>query len=74
MVEADDDGIGVDVDGARDPARPGTGSRAGRVQVEFNRREEGGLSMDIDMSALRALEREKEISFPMLVEAIERRC
>ncbi len=27
--------------------------------------------MDIDMSALRGLEREKEISFPMLVEAIE---
>jgi N utilization substance protein A len=27
--------------------------------------------MDIDMSALRALEREKEISFPLLVEAIE---
>ena len=27
--------------------------------------------MDIDMSALRALEREKEISFPMLIEAIE---
>src|SRR6187200_1562230 len=27
--------------------------------------------MDIDMGALRALEREKEISFPMLVEAIE---
>src|SRR6187402_1262495 len=27
--------------------------------------------MDIDMTALRALEREKEISFPMLVEAIE---
>ena len=27
--------------------------------------------MDIDMSALKALEREKEISFPMLVEAIE---
>src|SRR5215203_781701 len=27
--------------------------------------------MDIDMTALRALEREKEISFPLLVEAIE---
>jgi len=27
--------------------------------------------MDIDMSALRALEREKEISFALLVEAIE---
>ena len=27
--------------------------------------------MDIDMSALRGLEREKEISFDMLVEAIE---
>ncbi|MGZ4632548.1 MAG: NusA N-terminal domain-containing protein, partial [Actinomycetes bacterium] len=27
--------------------------------------------MDIDMSALRSLEREKEISFPLLVEAIE---
>ena len=27
--------------------------------------------MDIDMSALRGLVREKEISFPLLVEAIE---
>ena len=42
------------------------------VQIEFNRksREEGRL-MDIDLSILRMLEREKEISFEVLAEAIE---
>ena len=41
------------------------------VQIEFNRRQgEGGL-MDIDLSILRMLEREKEITFDVLVEAIE---
>ncbi len=51
----------------------------GLVQIEFNRdarrrrrrrRREEDL-MDIDMSILRMLEREKEISFDVLVEAIE---
>ena len=50
------------------------------VQIEFNRKRPGedatttrtrrGL-MDIDLSILRMLEREKEISFDVLVEAIE---
>ena len=46
------------------------------VQIEFNRKraaepeDRGGL-MDIDLSILRMLEREKEISFDVLVEAIE---
>ena len=53
-----------------------------RVQVEFNRKNQtrttsrhegrgGGVAVDIDMSALRGLVREKEISFDLLVEAIE---
>ena len=35
------------------------------------RRAGGGVAVDIDMAALRGLEREKEISFDLLVEAIE---
>ena len=46
------------------------------VQIEFNRKstttgDERGRLMDIDLSILRMLEREKEISFEVLAEAIE---
>ena len=59
----------VDVGGQRARGRlrrRGQGQDPDRVQPE------GGLSrMDIDMTILRSLEREKEISFDILVEAIE---
>ena len=43
------------------------------VQIEFNRKKkiDSERLMDIDLSILRMLEREKEISFDVLVEAIE---
>ena len=52
----------------------------GRVQVEFNRRGDddrrrrrglGGGLVDIDMTALRGLESEKDISLELVVKAIE---
>ena len=70
---SDDDPVTLDVDGhAREVAYADVAKAL--VQIEFNRkpdaREEGRL-MDIDLSILRMLEREKEISFDVLVEAIE---
>ena len=47
------------------------GARADRVQPPEVAREGRGGLMDIDLSILRMLEREKEISFDVLVEAIE---
>ena len=41
------------------------------VQVELNRPVEGGLSMDIDISVLRLMEREKDVPFEVLAKAIE---
>ena len=70
--ESDDDRVTLDVSGT--PRTLGYAEVAkALVQVEFNRkpaRGRGGL-MDIDLSILRMLEREKEISFDVLVEAIE---
>jgi N utilization substance protein A len=63
VTDSDDAGVTLDVAGS-----PRQGAGADRVQPQTNR--EGGL-MDIDLSILRMLEREKEISFEVLVEAIE---
>ena len=64
--------VTLDVDGSRARGRYAEVAKA-LVQIEFNRRRgrRGGGLMDIDMSILRMLEREKEISFDVLVEAIE---
>src|SRR4029079_10456604 len=52
--------------------RRGQGAGAGRVQPQDPARRRGELNdMDIDLTILRSLEREKEISFDVLVEAIE---
>ena len=73
--ESDDDEVHLDVSGQQRQLGYGEVAKA-LVQVEFNRKDtepdehRGGL-MDIDLSILRMLEREKEISFDVLVEAIE---
>ena len=51
--------------------RRGQGARADRVQPQDREAREEGRLMDIDLSILRMLEREKEISFEVLAEAIE---
>ncbi len=71
---SDDDGVTLDVEGETRTLGYDEVAKA-LVQIEFNRkpareRPRGGL-MDIDLSILRMLEREKEISFDVLVEAIE---
>ena len=73
--ESDDDEVHLDVSGQQRQLGYGEVAKA-LVQVEFNRKDKnptehrGGV-MDIDLSILRMLEREKEISFDVLVEAIE---
>ena len=63
-------GVTLDVDGT--PRRLAYDEVAkALVQIEFNRPTDRGGLMDIDLSVLRMLEREKEISFDVLVEAIE---
>ena len=47
------------------------GPRPDRVQPQEHEHDDEGRLMDIDLSILRMLEREKEISFEVLVEAIE---
>ena len=58
----------LDVEGDRAARRLRRRDQA-KIQIEFNEASETRL--DIDMSILRMLEREKEISFEVLVEAIE---
>src|SRR5690606_28701570 len=61
---------------ARGPHGPARGRRAGQGRgragpARGDRRRGGGVSMDIDISVLHQLEREREIKFDVLVAAIE---
>lgn len=79
ILTVDDDGLDVEVPGVKGRKATGRrlrlrrdrqGARPGRVQPQ-GQEGRGGVAVDIDMSALRGLVREKEISFDLLVEAIE---
>ena len=83
VVDADEDpdgGVTLDIEGSERVLRYEDIARA-KVQVEFSRsatrpppipaRTRGSDVVNIDMAALRALEREKEIPFDVVVEAIE---
>ena len=67
ITETDDDRRGP----RRRGRRPPRGVRRGEEGQDPDRVQEGVPLMDIDMSLLRMLEREKEIPFAVLVEAIE---
>ena len=70
IATSDDAAACIDVDGTIREIAYADIARA-QVQVEFNRRGSKERLMDIDLGILRMLEREKEISFDILVEAIE---
>ena len=71
ITDSGDEAVTLDVDGAQREVAYADIAKA-LVQVEFNRKTTRRTDpMDIDLNILRSLEREKEISFDVLVEAIE---